>query len=199
MAIEANIVMKLREETGAGMMDCKKALAETNGDFNAAKDLLRKKGEAKAAKRVGRATGQGRIGSYIHHNSKIGVLVEVRTESDFVASNEVFLDFVKSVCMQVAATAPRSLSKEDLDPKVVEHEKMIYAESEDVLSKPEKVRPKIIDGKMAAFYKSACLLEQPLVTDESRTVETLLKETISKFGENIRIVRFVRFELGETE
>ena len=198
MAIDASLVKKLRDETGSGMMDCKKALSETNGDFGSAKDLLRKRGEAKAAKKAHRQTGEGSIGSYIHHNGKIGVLVEVHTESDFVAKNETFQEFVKSLCMQVAATDPLAIDRSKLPADVVEHEKNILAESEDVLAKPEKIRPKIIEGKLVKFYKTVCLLDQQLVTDESKSVGDLVKEMIAKFGENIVPVRFARFELGET-
>jgi elongation factor Ts len=199
MSIDASLVKKLREETGSGMMDCKKALTETNGEFEKAKDYLRKKGEAKAEKKSSRSAGEGRIGSYIHHNGKVGTLVELRTETDFVARNEAFSDLLKTLCMQVAATAPIALRKEDIPDGIIERERAVYAESDEVLAKSEKIRPKIVEGKLKKFYKSACLLEQSLVSDETKTVGDLIKESVAKFGENITLVRFARFELGESD
>lgn len=198
MAINAADVKKLREITGCGMMDCKKALSETNGDFEAAKDYLRKKGETKAAKKSARATGEGRIGYYIHHNNKIGAMVEMRTESDFVANNEVFAESLRTICMHIAASNPIAVNREDIPTEVIEREKNVYAESEDVLKKPEKIRPKIIEGKLNNFFKENVLLEQPLVSDPQKTVEDFVKEVIAKFGENMVLVRFARFEVGET-
>jgi len=195
MAIDASNVKKLREQTGAGVLDCKNALEKSDGDFEKAAESLRKKGLAKAAKKDSRGTPEGRVGSYIHTNGKIGVLIEVNCETDFVARNDVFADLVKDICMQVAATDPMSTSRETISQETIEKEKKSY--SEEFKDKPDKVRDKIIEGKMENFYKENCLLDQPFIKDNDQTVGDLLKNAIAKLGENIKINRFARFAIGE--
>ncbi|OHB47815.1 MAG: translation elongation factor Ts [Planctomycetes bacterium GWF2_40_8] len=195
MAIDTSNVKKLREQTGAGVLDCKNALEKSDGDFEKAAESLRKKGLAKAAKKDSRGTPEGRVGSYIHTNGKIGVLIEVNCETDFVARNDVFADLVKDICMQVAATDPMSTSRETISQETIEKEKKSY--SEEFKDKPDKVRDKIIEGKMENFYKENCLLDQPFIKDNDQTVGDLLKNAIAKLGENIKINRFARFAIGE--
>ena len=195
MAIDASNVKKLREQTGAGVLDCKNALEKSDGDFEKAAESLRIKGLAKAAKKDSRGTPEGRVGSYIHTNGKIGVLIEVNCETDFVARNDVFADLVKDICMQVAATDPMSTSRETISQETIEKEKKSY--SEEFKDKPDKVRDKIIEGKMENFYKENCLLDQPFIKDNDQTVGDLLKNAIAKLGENIKINRFARFAIGE--
>jgi elongation factor Ts len=197
MEITAQLVKELREKTGLGMMDCKKALVESDGDLEKAVDLLRKKGALKAAKREGRATTEGRIGSYIHSNAKIGVLVELRCESDFVAKTDQFAELVKDLCMHVAASAPRWLAPEDVPEDVLAKEKDIYMSQAREAGKPEKMLEKIAEGKLKKFYSDTCLVEQGFVKDPDKTVATLVKEKIAQLGENITIGRFVRFHMGE--
>lgn len=195
MAIEASSVKKLREQTGAGVLDCKNALESSGGDFEKASELLRKKGLAKAAKKDSRGTPEGRVGSYIHTNGKIGVLIEVNCETDFVAKNEVFADLVRDLCLQVAATNPKSTSRETISPEIIEKEKKAY--SEEFKDKPGNVKEKIIEGKMETFYKENCLMDQPFIKDNDQSVADLLKNAIAKLGENIKINRFARFAIGE--
>jgi len=195
MAIDASNVKKLREQTGAGVLDCKNALEKSDGDFEKAAESLRKKGLAKAAKKDSRVTPEGRVGSYIHTNGKIGVLIEVNCETDFVAKNDVFADLIKDLCMQVAATDPTSTSRETISQEIIEKEKKSY--SEEFKDKPDNVRDKIIEGKMENFYKENCLLDQPFIKDNDQTVGDLLKNAIAKLGENIKINRFARFAIGE--
>ncbi len=199
MEISAKMVKDLREKTGLGMMDCKKALQETSGDLEKAVDYLRKKGALKAAKREGRATSEGRIGSYIHSNGKIGVLVELKCESDFVAKTDKFATLNKDLCMQVAASAPRWISPEDVPTEVLEKEKEIYMIQAKEAGKPEKMLEKIAEGKLKKFYSEECLLEQNFVKEPDKTVGTLIKEYIAQLGENISVGRFVRFQLGENK
>jgi len=197
--INATLVKELREKTGVGMMDCKKALAEAEGDIQRAIDYLRKKGIATAKKRSGRATSEGQIASYIHAGGKIGVLVEVNSETDFSAKTQDFSDFVKNIAMQVAASNPLSVDREGLPADVLEKEKEIYATQAKESGKPEKVIEKMVEGKMKKFYSEACLLEQPYVKNPEITVQDLLNELIAKTGESIVIRRFARFQLGESD
>ena len=196
MEITASMVKDLREKTGLGMMDCKKALVETSGDLDKAVEYLRKKGILKAAKREGRATTEGRIGSYIHMNGKIGVLVELNCESDFVAKTDQFVELVKDLCMHVAASSPSWVSPEDVPEDVVAKEKEIYMVQAKEAGKPDKILEKIADGKLKKFFSDVCLLEQPFVKDTDKTVGDLIKEKIGQLGENMTIGRFVRYHLG---
>ena len=195
MTIDASSVRELRDRTSAGFLDCKKALEEANGDFEKAGEILRKKGLAKAIKKGSRGTPEGRVGSYIHTNGKIGVLIEVNCETDFVAKNDVFADLIKDLCMQVAATDPTAVSRETVPQDIIDKERKAY--SEEFKDKPDNVREKIIDGKMESFYKEVCLINQPFVKDNDQTIEDLLKKAIAKLGENIKINRFARFAIGE--
>ncbi len=197
MEITAKMVKDLRDRTGAGMMDCKKALKEAGGNFEKAVEILRKMGMAAAAKRAGRTAAQGRIESYIHPGNQIGVLLEVNSETDFVAKTDEFKEFCREVAMHIAAMAPLAVSREDLDPEVLQKEKEIYLEQVKNSGKPEQVWEKIVEGKMKKFYTEACLLEQPWVRNDKMTIEDLRKEVAGKLGENIVIRRFVRFRVGE--
>lgn len=199
MDISAALVKELREKTGAGMMDCKKALAEAGGDIQRAVDYLRKKGIATAKKRGGRATSEGQIASYIHAGGKIGVLVEVNSETDFSAKTQDFTDFVRNIAMQIAASTPLSVDREGLPADVLDKEREIYATQAKESGKPEKVIEKMVEGKMKKFYSEACLLEQPYVKNPDITVQDLLNDLIAKTGENIVIRRFARYQLGESD
>ena len=195
--ISAAMVKELRAATGSGIMDCKRVLAEAEGDYETAVDLLRKKGLAKAAKRAGRSTSEGLIYSYIHTGAKLGVLVEVNCESDFVAKTDDFEAFVKNIAMHIAAANPAGLAPEDVDPAVIEKEREIFTAQMLEEGKPEKMIAKIVDGKIEKFYKEVCLMSQQYVKDPQKTITDVLKETIAKIGENIQIKRFVRFQIGE--
>ncbi len=195
MAIEASSVRELRDRTSAGFLDCKNALEEANGDFEKAGEILRKKGLAKAMKKGSRGTPEGRVGSYIHTNGKLGVLIEVNCETDFVAKNDVFESLVKDLCMHIAATDPMAVSRETVPQEMIDREKKAY--NEEFKDKPDNVRDKIIDGKMESFYKEVCLINQPFIKDNDQTIEDLLKNAITKLGENIKISRFARFAIGE--
>ncbi|HEY6837938.1 MAG TPA: translation elongation factor Ts [Geobacteraceae bacterium] len=197
MSITATQVNELRKATGAGLMDCKKALTETGGDHEKAIDYLRKKGLAAASKKAGRAATEGLVGSYIHAGGKIGVLVEVNCETDFVAKNENFQAFVKDVAMHIAAAAPQYVRREEVTADVVEREKEIYRAKARETGKPDNIIEKIIEGQVNKFYADICLLEQPYVKDPDKSVQTYLNETIASIGENISIRRFARFVLGE--
>jgi elongation factor Ts len=197
MEINAQTVKELREKTGAGMMDCKGALAEAGGDMEKAIEFLRKKGLSRAAKRAGRAANEGAIGSYIHMGGKIGVMVEVNCESDFVAKNEDFQAFIKDIAMHIAASSPLYLTEEDVSEDVLEKEREIYRAQAKDSGKPDKVIDKIVEGKLKKFYTEVCLMDQPYVKDTDISVSDYLKNTISTIGENIVIRRFVRFQLGE--
>ncbi len=199
MEISAALVKELREKTGVGVMDCKKALKETDGDINKAVDYLRKKGIATAKKRGGRATSEGQVQSYIHAGGKIGVLVEVNCETDFTGKTEDFTDFVKNVAMQIAATNPISIDREGIPPEILSKEREIYATQARDSGKPDKIIEKIVEGKMSKFYGEACLLEQAYVKNPDITVQDLLHEMMAKTGENIAVRRFVRFQLGESD
>ncbi len=196
MNITAEMVKNLREKTGAGMMDCKKALTEADGDFDKAVELLRKKGLAAAEKKAGRQASEGVIASYIHMD-KIGVLLEVNCETDFVARTDDFKQFVKDVAMHIAAASPRYLKREDIPEEILNKEKEIYKEQ--IKNKPEHVIEKIIEGKLEKFYSEVCLLDQVFVKDPEgkKKIKDLLTEMIAKLGENIIIRRFVRYQLGE--
>ncbi len=195
--ISANAVKELREKTGAGMMDCKKALAETDGDFAKAEEVLRKKGLASAAKKAGRIASEGAVGSYIHMGGKIGVLVEVNCETDFVARNEAFQALVKDVAMQIAASNPLWVRREEVPADVVAKELEIAKAQMREQKKPEAIIEKIAQGKVDKFYKEVCLLEQPFVKDDKKSVQEMITEQVSKIGENIQVRRFARFVLGE--
>lgn len=196
-AISAKEVSELRQRTGAGMMDCKRALEETGGDMDAAIELLRKSGAAKAEKRVGRTASEGMIGSYIHHNSKIGVLVEVNCETDFVARTDDFKALVKSIAEHIAAAAPIAVDKDQIPAEKIETERRIFTEQVKESGKPAHLVDKIVEGKIEAFYKEVCLLYQPWVRDDKKTVGELVKEMSGKTGENIQVRRFSRFQMGE--
>ena len=197
MAISAEQVKQLRDKTGAGMMECKAALTEANGNMEEAMTLLRKRGLAQAAKRAGRATAQGAIGSYIHMGGKIGVLVEVNCESDFVARTDDFNNLVKDVAMHVAAASPRWVRREDVPPAEVEKEKQIYRAQMEKEGKPANVMEKIIEGKLGSFYSQFVLLDQPYIRDDKTSISQLVAQASAKTGENIQISRFVRFRVGE--
>jgi elongation factor Ts len=196
MEISAKMVKDLREKTGLGMMDCKKALVESQGELDKAVEYLRKKGALKAATREGRATSEGRIGSYIHMNGKIGVLVELNCESDFVAKTDQFAELVKDLCMHVAASSPQWISTDEVPEDVVAKEKEIYMSQAKQAGKPDTMLEKIADGKLKKFYSEVCLLEQSFVKDTDKSVAELIKEKIAQLGENITIGRFCRFQLG---
>ncbi len=198
MAVTAKDVKKLRESTGAGMMDCKKALQETNGDFDEAVKWLREKNLASASKREGRAASEGAVTSYIHMGGKIGVLVEVNCETDFVARCDEFQGFCKDVSLQVCSAAPLWVKQEDVPEEAVEAERQIYLAQAKEMGKPEKVLDRIVDGMLKKWFKDVCLLEQVFVKDKDKTIEELMKELSGKLGEKIVIRRFARFLLGET-
>ena len=195
--ISATMVKQLREKSGAGMMDCKQALVECDADIDKAADFLRKKGLATAQKRAGRAMTEGTVQSYIHMGGKLGVLVEVNCETDFVAKNEDFIVFAKNIAMHIAATNPLGMRAEDVPEETVQREREIYQAQGLETGKPENVIAKIVDGKMNKFFKENCLLNQPYVRQPDLTVADVLNELIAKIGENITIRRFVRFQAGE--
>jgi elongation factor Ts len=197
MTISAAIVKELREKTGVGMMDCKRALEETYGDLEKAMEVLRKKGLAAVAKRAGRVTSEGVIASYIHPGERLGVLVEVNCETDFVARTPDFRAFVKEIAMQVAAANPLVMRREDLLEEDVEREKEIYRDQARSQGKPDKIIEKIVQGKMEKYYQEVCLLDQQFIKDSDKRVSDLLGEVKMKLGENIIIKRFARFRLGE--
>lgn len=197
MSITAAQVSELRKITGAGLMDCKRALTETDGDLEKAVDYLRKKGLAAASKKSGRVATEGLVGSYIHAGGKIGVLVEVNCETDFVAKNENFQGFVRDIAMHIAAASPLYVRREEVPADLVEREKEIYRAKARETGKPENIIEKIIEGQVNKFYGDICLLEQPFVKDPDKTIQTYLNETIAAIGENISIRRFARYVLGE--
>jgi len=195
--ISAALVKQLREKSGAGMMDCKNALKECDGDIEKASDFLRKKGLATAAKRAGRAMSEGVVESYIHMGGKLGVLVEVNCETDFVAKNDDFKEFARNVAMHIAATNPVGIKEEDVPEDAVNREREVYRGQALELGKPEKMIEKIVDGKMNKFFKENCLMNQAYVRNPDITIADLINELIAKIGENITIKRFVRFQIGE--
>jgi elongation factor Ts len=196
--ITAALVKQLRDATGAGMMDCKKALTEADGDLDRASEILREKGLASAAKRAGRAAEQGRIDSYIHFNNTVGVLVEVNCETDFVANTEEFGRLVKDVALHIASpAAPTYLSRDDVPEEVLDAERRIAEAQAREQGKPDDVVPRIVEGKVEAYVKAHCLLEQPYVKDDTKTIRQLLDEAGAKLGEKVAVSRFVRYKLGE--
>ncbi len=199
MAITAEMVKELRQKTGAGMMDCKKALLEKEGNMEAAAQYLREKGVADAAKRATRAATEGAIGSYVHTGAKIGVLVEVNCETDFVARTEEFKELVKNLAMQICSESPVCISREDVPAGLLEKEQEIAASQARQTGKPEKVIEKIVAGKLENFYARACLLEQEFIRDRNITIQEYVNSVIAKVGENIVVRRFVRFQLGEEQ
>jgi elongation factor Ts len=197
MHIDAKIVKALREKTGAGMMDCKKALQEAEGNEEKAIDILREKGLSAAAKRSGRVANQGIVDSYIHLGGRIGVIVEVNCETDFVARNEEFREFVRNICLQVAATNPSYLKREEVPENILDKERQIITAQALNEGKPEKVIEKIVEGRLDKYFRENCLMDQNFVKDEDVTIGVLLTNLIAKIGENIVIRRFSRFEIGE--
>jgi elongation factor Ts len=199
MEITAAMVKELRDKTGAGMMECKAALNEANGNMEEAITILRKRGLAQAAKRAGRTTGQGLIGSYIHMGGKIGVLVEVNCETDFVARTDDFQNLVKEVAMHIAAADPKWVRREDVPAEAIEKEKAIYRAQMENTGKPANVLDKIVEGKLGSFYSQFVLLDQPSIRDNNVTIGQLVTQSTAKTGENVQIHRFVRFRVGDTD
>jgi len=197
MSVPANLVKELRERTGAGMMDCKKALAENDGDINKAADYLREKGLAAAAKKAGRIAAEGLVEAYIHGGGRIGVLVEINCETDFVAKTDDFRSLVKDIAMQIAASKPDYIRREEVPTEALEHEKTILRAQALNEGKPANIVDKMVEGRVEKFYKEICLEEQPFIKNPDITVKQLLTEKISKIGEHISIRRFSRYELGE--
>jgi elongation factor Ts len=197
MEVTAQMVKQLRERTGAPMMDCKSALGEAQGDVEKAIDVLRKKGLSQAAKKSGRVTAEGAVGSYIHAGGKIGVLVEVNCETDFVARTEPFQELVKDIAMHIAAADPKFVGREEVTPEVLERERAIFRDQALASGKPANIVDKIVDGKLEKYYSEFVLLEQPFVKDPDKTIGQLVAERVGKIGENIQVRRFSRFRLGE--
>jgi len=197
MAVDMELVKQLRKMTGAGVLDCKKALEKTGGDLDKAVEELRKMGIAKAEKKMSREAREGIIDAYIHPGAKLGVLVEVNCETDFVANTDEFKDLVHNIALQIAATGPLAVSREQIPEEIAEKEKEIYRAQLEGSNKPPHIIEKIVEGKLEKFFQEAALLEQPFIKDPQKTVGDLVKEYIAKFGENIVIRRFARFRLGE--
>ena len=198
MSIDAAVVKNLREKTGAGMMDCKKALVETAGDIEKAIDFLRKSGISKAEKKGERTAKEGLVFSYIHHGGRLGVLLELNCETDFVAKTDGFSDLANNISMQIAATNPLSISRDEIDQSVLDREKEIFADQAKESGKPENIIDKIVDGKVEKYFAESCLLEQQYIKDPDRKVVDLITESVATLGENIVINRFIRFAIGET-
>ncbi len=197
MEVSASVVKELREKTGAGFMDCKKALAETAGDLERAVDYLRQKGIAAAAKKATRVAADGAVGAYVHPGGKIGVLLEINCETDFVARNAEFQALLKDVAMQIAAANPRFVRRDEVSSLEFDREKEIYRQQALDSGKPEKIVDKIVEGKMERFYSEVCLLEQPFIKDPDRKVSDIINDAIARLGENIQVRRFARYHLGE--
>ncbi|MEX0935925.1 MAG: translation elongation factor Ts [Gemmatimonadota bacterium] len=197
MSVSAKEVKALRDRTGAGMLDCKKALEETGGDIEAAIDYLRSKGAAKAAKRADKTANEGTIGLYLHHGGRIGVLVELNCETDFVANTDDFQELARDLAMHIAAASPLAVSPEDLPEDVVERERQVYLEQVRSEGKPENIQEKIVEGKMRKFFEESVLLSQGYVKDPDRSIEDLITETSAKTGEKIEVARFARLEVGD--
>ncbi len=197
MSVGADLVKKLREKTGAGMMDCKRALEKADGDMDQATDYLRRQGMAQAAKKASRTAKEGIIHSYIHPGDKLGVLVELNCETDFVARTEDFRLLAKDIAMQIAATNPLVVTRSDLKPELLDKEKEIYRTQAKNEGKPEKIIERIVEGKLEKYFQEVCLLEQPFVKDQDRSLKDRIDETIAKLGENLAVKRFIRFRLGE--
>ncbi|MFQ6673622.1 MAG: translation elongation factor Ts [Fidelibacterota bacterium] len=198
MTIDAKIVKALRERTGAGIMDCKEALLSAGGDMDKAVEVLRKKGIAKADKKMGRKAEQGVAISYVHPGNRIGVLVEINCETDFVAKTDGFIRFARDIAMQIAATGPLAITRDEVDDTIIEREREIYREQARSMGKPDEILERIAEGRMEKFFQENCLLEQSFIKDHDKTVQDVLIETIATLGENIAISRFARFEVGET-
>jgi len=197
MAGQSTLVKELREKTGAGILDCQKALQESANNIDKAIDYLRQKGLAAAQKKAGRETNEGTISAYIHSGNRIGVLVEVNCETDFVARNEEFQTFVKDLALQIAASNPSFVKREDVPSELIEKEKMIYLAQAKEMGKPETAWPKIVEGKLEKFYQESCLLEQAFIKDPGVSIKDLVAQKIAKIGENISIRRFTRYQLGQ--
>lgn len=197
MEVSASVVKELREKTGAGFMDCKKALAETGGDLERAVDYLRQKGIAAAAKKASRVATDGAVGAYVHPGGKIGVLLEINCETDFVARNAEFQALLKDVAMQIAAANPRFVRRDEVSSVEFDREKEIYRQQALDSGKPEKIVDKIVEGKMERFYSEVCLLEQPFIKDPDRKVSDIINDAIARLGENVQVRRFARYHLGE--
>ena len=197
MSISAKLVKELRDKTGAGMMDCKKALTQTNGDLEKAVDYLRKKGIQSASSKFGRKASNGLIASYIHLNGKVGVLLEINCETDFVAKTPEFNELAKNITLQIAASNPKYTKREEIPEEVISKEKEVYSGQAENLNKPQKVLDKIVEGKLNKYFKEICLLEQEYIREPEKTVNQLILEAIAKLKENIIVKRFVRFKLGE--
>ncbi len=197
MSISASMVKELRDRSGAPMMDCKAALVESGGDLEQAHRILRQKGQATAARRSAKATSEGAIGSYIHGGGKLGVLIEINCETDFVARTDDFQRLVKDLAMHVAASEPRFVERSEVTKEILSDERAIYREQALATGKPEKVVDRIVEGKMEKFYQEFCLLEQPFVRDPNRSVQDVIHDVVAKCGENIRVKRFSRFVLGQ--
>lgn len=195
--IEANLVKELRERTGAGMMDCKKALAEVNGSMEKAIEFLREKGLAAATKKAGRITSEGVVEAYIHGNGRIGVLVEVNCETDFVAKNEAFRSMVRDIGMQIAAANPQYILREEVPAAIIEHEKDILRAQAINEGKPEKIIDKMVEGRLEKFFAETCLMEQPFIREGDQTVKEFIQSKVATLGENITVRRFVRYQMGE--
>ncbi|WP_129722449.1 translation elongation factor Ts [Xylanivirga thermophila] len=195
--ISASMVKELRERTGAGMMDCKRALEETQGDLEKAIDVLREKGLAAAAKKSSRIAAEGIVDSYIHGNGRIGVLVEVNCETDFVAKTDQFKDFVRDIAMQIAASNPQYVNREEVPQEIIDREKEVLRAQALNEGKPEKIVDKMVEGRIEKYYKEICLLDQPFIKDPDKSVQDIVNEQIATIGENISIRRFVRYEKGE--
>jgi len=198
MSIDAKLVRDLREKTGAGMMDCKKALIESNGDINLALDYLRKSGIAKAEKKSSRDAKEGIIYSYIHNGSKLGVMLELGCETDFVAKTEGFIELANNIAMQIAATNPLAINKENIDSSILAKEEEIYTDQAKSTGKPDNVIEKIVEGKLNKFVEDNCLMHQTFIKNPDQNITQLLQESVAKIGENITINRFVRFAIGES-
>jgi len=198
MSIDATIVKKLREKTGAGMMDCKKALVETDGDIDKAVDFLRKSGIAKAEKKGERTAKEGLVFSYIHHGGRLGVLLELNCETDFVAKTDGFSDLANNISMQIAATNPLSISRDEIDQSVLDREKEIFADQAKESGKADNIIDKIVEGRVEKFFAESCLLEQQYIKDPDRKVLDLITESVATLGENIVVNRFIRFAIGES-
>lgn len=195
--VTAAMVKALREQTGAGMMDCKKALSACDGDKEKAVDFLREKGLASAAKKAGRVAAEGVVTSYIHGNGRIGVLVEVNCETDFVAGTDDFKEFARDIAMQIAAANPKCVRREEVDAADLEHERTVLREQALAEGKPEKIVEKMVEGRIEKYYKEICLLDQPYIKDPDQSISDLITAKIAKIGENISVRRFVRYQLGE--
>jgi elongation factor Ts len=194
--VSMELIQQLRDRTGVGMMDCKNALNESGGDIEKAIEILRKKGAAIAAKRSGNATAEGLVHAYIHPGSRVGVLLELNCETDFVARTDALKQFAADICLHIAAMKPLCVSPDELDPKILEKERIIFKEQLAASGKPEKIIDQIVEGKVAKFYSESCLMQQAFVKNDKMTIDDVLKDLIAKLGENIKIKRFARFEIG---